>query len=169
MRRERVYDLIKRAPRSMDTMDKIKELISLMNTNNLVEIEVQEDTLRIKVRRGDGIQPSVLHAHQFPIIPEEKQLPQIQKDNSLAISSPMVGTFYRAPSPGAEPFVQIADVVDPETVVCVIEAMKIINEIKAEVSGKIVEILVEDGKAVEYGQPLFRVLPVSTSMKGQQG
>ncbi|MFQ5956566.1 MAG: acetyl-CoA carboxylase biotin carboxyl carrier protein, partial [Candidatus Brocadiales bacterium] len=80
-------------------------------------------------------------------------------DNSLEISSPMVGTFYRAATPGAEPHVEVGDTVDPETVVCVIEAMKIINEIKAEVTGKVAEILVEDGAPVEFGQPLFRVQP----------
>ncbi|HHT9119539.1 MAG TPA: acetyl-CoA carboxylase biotin carboxyl carrier protein [Candidatus Hypogeohydataceae bacterium YC41] len=152
----------------METMNKIKELISLMNTNNLVEIEVQEDDLRIKVRRGDGIQHSVLPAHQLTGVAEERQPLLTQKDNLLAISSPMVGTFYKAPTPGAKPFVEAGDTVEPESVVCVIEAMKIINEIKAELSGKIVEVLVEDGKAVEYGQPLFRVLPVSPEQSAQQ-
>lgn len=152
----------------MDTMNKVKELISLMNTNNLAEIEVQEDALRIKVRRSNGIQPSILPSHQLPGVAEEGQLLLTRKDNFLEISAPMVGTFYRSPTPGAEPFVEVGDVVDPETVVCVLEAMKIINEIKAELAGKIVEVLVEDGKAVEYGQPLFRVLPVAPEQKAQQ-
>lgn len=152
----------------MDTMNKIKELISLMNTNNLAEIEVQEDTLRIKVRRSNGVQPSILPAHQLPGVMEEGQPLLPRKDNCLDITSPMVGTFYKAPTPGAEPFVGVGDLVDPETVVCVIEAMKIINEIKAELSGKVVEVMAEDGKAVEYGQPLFRVLPVSPEQPAQQ-
>ncbi len=152
----------------MDTMSKIKELISLMNTNDLAEIEVQEDALRIKVRRSNGIQPAVLPTHQLPGVVESGQPLLTRKDNLLEITSPMVGTFYKAPTPGAEPFVEVGDVVDPETVVCVIEAMKIINEIKAELSGKIVEVLVEDGKAVEYGQPLFRVSPAPPEQQTTQ-
>jgi acetyl-CoA carboxylase biotin carboxyl carrier protein len=152
----------------MDTMNKIKELISLMNTNNLAEIEVQEDTLRIKVRRSNGIQPSILPSHQLPGVMEEGPPLLTRKDNLLVISSPMVGTFYKAPTPGAEPFVEVGGVVDQETVVCVIEAMKIINEIKAELSGKIVEVLVEDGEAVEFGRPLFRLLPASPEQGSQQ-
>lgn len=140
----------------------------MMNTNNLAEIEVQEDTLRIKVRRSDGIQHSILPTHQLPGVMEEGQHLLTKKDNFLVISSPMVGTFYKAPTPGAEPFVEVGDIVDPETVVCVLEAMKIINEIKAELSGKIVEVMVGDGEAVEYGQPLFRVLPVSPEQTAQQ-
>ncbi|MEK7822270.1 MAG: acetyl-CoA carboxylase biotin carboxyl carrier protein [Planctomycetota bacterium] len=168
MRLERISDLSKRVYRSMDTMNKIKELISLMNTNDLAEIEVQEDTFRIKVRRSNGVQPSVLPSHQLPGAMEEGQRLLPRKDNFLEIASPMVGTFYKAPTPGAEPFVGVGDMVDPETVVCVIEAMKIINEIKAELSGKVVEVLVEDGKAVEYGQPLFRVFPLSPEQTAQQ-
>ncbi len=87
--------------------------------------------------------------------PEASGLPE----NTVAIESPMVGTFYRAPSPDAEPFAQEGDTVDPEKVVCIIEAMKVMNEIKAETSGTIIKILVENGEPVEYGQPLFLVKP----------
>lgn len=143
----------------MSTMDKIKELISLMNANDLAEIEVQEDALRIKVRKTNGgFQHAVLQPGSLPP-PAEGTQPVSKKDNFIEISSPMVGTFYRSSTPGAEPHVEVGDMVEPDTVVCVIEAMKIINEIKAEVSGKVVEVLVEDGKPVEFGQPLFRVLP----------
>lgn len=146
----------------MSTMDKIKELISLMNANDLAEIEVQEDALRIKVRKTNGgFQHAVFPSGSLPP-PAEGMQPISKKDNFIEISSPMVGTFYRASTPGAEPHVEVGDTVDPETVVCVIEAMKIINEIKAEVTGKVVEVLVEDGKPVEFGQPLFKVLPSSS-------
>lgn len=144
----------------MDTIDKVKEIISLMNVHNLAEIEVQEDTLKIRVRRTNGgLQPSMLPSGNLPsAVGGEAQYLLAQKD-FLEIASPMVGTFYRAATPGAEPYIEIGDTVGPETVVCVIEAMKIINEIKAEVVGKVVEVLVEDGKAVEFGQPLFRLMP----------
>lgn len=151
---------MKRILKSMDTIDKVKEIISLMNVHNLAEIEVQEDTLKIRVRRTNGgLQSAMLPSGNIPTaVGEEAQYLLTQKD-FLEIASPMVGTFYRAATPGAEPYIEIGDTVGPETVVCVIEAMKIINEIKAEVVGKVVEVLVEDGKAVEFGQPLFRLMP----------
>lgn len=146
----------------MSTMDKIKELISLMNANDLAEIEIQEDALRIKVRKTDGgYQPMVLPSGSLPA-PAELVGPPAAKDNLAEITSPMVGTFYRAATPGAEPYVEVGDALDPETSVCVIEAMKIINEIKAEVSGKVAEILVEDGQPVEFGQPLFKLVPAGS-------
>ncbi len=146
----------------MSTMDKIKELISLMNANDLSEIEIQEDALRIKVRKTDGgYQPMVLPAGSLPA-PAEVVQQLANKDNLAEITSPMVGTFYRAATPGAEPLVEVGDTLDPETPVCVIEAMKIINEIKAEVTGKVAETLVEDGQPVEFGQPLFKVAPTGS-------
>jgi acetyl-CoA carboxylase biotin carboxyl carrier protein len=83
-----------------------------------------------------------------------------QPANLHEIASPMVGTFYRAPSPDSAPYVELGQKVTPDTVVCIIEAMKVMNEIKAETTGTIVEILVENGKSVEFGQPLFRVKPL---------
>jgi acetyl-CoA carboxylase biotin carboxyl carrier protein len=80
-------------------------------------------------------------------------------DNLVAITSPMVGTFYRAPSEGAEPYVTVGSFVEPDTVVCIVEAMKVMNEVKADVAGEIVEILVQNGEPVEYGQELFMVKP----------
>ncbi len=154
---------MKRFPKNMSTMDKIKELISLMNANDLAEIEIQEDALRIKVRRTNGgFQHTILPPGSLPAPAEALQQPVPKKDNLVEISSPMVGTFYRAATPGAEPQVEVGDPLDPETAVCVIEAMKIINEIKAEVTGKVVEVLVEDGEPVEFGQPLFKVLPTAS-------
>ncbi|HHT9135318.1 MAG TPA: acetyl-CoA carboxylase biotin carboxyl carrier protein [Candidatus Avalokitesvara rifleensis] len=154
---------MKRTPINMSTMDKIKELISLMNANDLSEIEIQEDTLRIKVKKTNGgFQPAFLPSVPSGSLPAPAgsvQQPLLKKDNLKEITSPMVGTFYRAATPGAEPHVEVGDVLDPDTVVCVIEAMKIINEIKAEVTGKVVEVLVDDGMPVEFGQPLFRVQP----------
>lgn len=91
----------------------------------------------------------------------EKEAPKtdVNDDNLVKIVSPMVGTFYRAPAPDADPYVKIGDKVDEKTIVCIVEAMKLMNEIEAEVRGEIVDILVENGQLVEYGQPMFLVKP----------
>lgn len=154
----------------MQIIDKVKQLVTLMNENNLSEIEVQEDATKICIRKSNGsyqhtitpikeLKESTPLPSTNPYVQEGSSPFQLPKkiDNSVEITAPMVGTFYRASSPGADPYVDIGTVVDHETVVCVIEAMKIINEVKAEIDGEIVEALVEDGRAVEFGQPLFRV------------
>ncbi len=144
----------------MELIEKVKKLISLMNENGLAEIEVEEDATKIRLKRNslDSIQTSI----QLPDV--KSSLPEgatkyITSDNESSVSeivAPMVGTFYTS-APAADPYVAVGDGVGEETVVCIIEAMKIMNEVKAEVKGKIVEILVDNGTAVEYGQPLFRV------------
>jgi acetyl-CoA carboxylase biotin carboxyl carrier protein len=144
----------------MELIEKVKKLISLMNENGLAEIEVEEDATKIRLKRNslDSIQTSI----QLPDV--KSSLPEgatkyITSDNESSVSeivAPMVGTFYTS-APAADPYVAVGDGVGEETVVCIIEAMKIMNEVKAEVKGKIVEILVENGTAVEYGQPLFSV------------
>jgi acetyl-CoA carboxylase biotin carboxyl carrier protein len=144
----------------MELIEKVKKLISLMNENGLAEIEVEEDATKIRLKRNnlDSIQTSI----QLPDV--KSSLPEgatkyITSDNESSISeivAPMVGTFYTS-APAADPYVAVGDGVGEETVVCIIEAMKIMNEVKAEVKGKIVEILVDNGTAVEYGQPLFSV------------
>ena len=160
----------------MQIIEKVKQLVALMNENNLSEIEVLEDTTKISIRKSNGTYqhtitpynelkgPTQLPATD-PYVQEgssQFQMPN-KMDNCVEITAPMVGTFYRASSPGAEPYIETGSVVGQETVVCVIEAMKIINEVKAEIEGEIVEVLVEDGRAVEFGQPLFRVKAPSLS------
>ncbi len=144
----------------MELIEKVKKLISLMNENGLAEIEVEEDATKIRLKRNslDSIQTSI----QLPDV--KSSLPEgatkyITSDNESSVSeivAPMVGTFYTS-APAADPYVAVGDGVGEETVVCIIEAMKIMNEVKAEVKGEIVEILVDNGTAVEYGQPLFSV------------
>lgn len=144
----------------MEVIKKVKELISLMNENNLTEIEVEEEGTKIRLKRNnlDSVQTSI----QLPSIKaslqegSNKYLTSKQDKEFSEIVAPMVGTFYSS-APGADPYVNIGDTVDEETVVCIIEAMKIMNEVKAETEGKIVEVIVENGAAVEFGQPLFRV------------
>jgi acetyl-CoA carboxylase biotin carboxyl carrier protein len=152
---------------------KVKELVELMKENDLVEIEIVEGDSRIHLKRPGAdarlIQyqpmggpmpaypPHVPMAQ--PAAPAAAAAPAAVDSSLQPIKSPIVGTFYMAPSPDAAPFVKVGDQVNPETVVCIIEAMKVMNEIKAEMSGTVVEVCCKDGQAVEYGQALFKVRP----------
>ncbi|HMO49738.1 MAG TPA: acetyl-CoA carboxylase biotin carboxyl carrier protein [Kiritimatiellia bacterium] len=154
----------------------IKKIIELMKENELSEFELAEEGFRITVRRPyAGAAPQVMMgqapgpyypsfapapavaggAPSAPAAPAKEELPS----NLIEIKSPMVGTFYRSASPEAEPYAAVGGTVEAESVVCIIEAMKVMNEIKAEVCGTIRKILVENATAVEYGQPLFLVEP----------
>jgi len=134
-------------------LEKLKEFIEFMNEHNLCELEIEEEGKRIRLKKF-GEQTHSIIQQATPTLKEEK------KEGLIEIKSPMVGTFYRAPSPGANPYVEIEDIINPGDVVCIVEAMKLMNEIKAEVGGKIKEILVENGQPVEFGQTLFLVEPV---------
>ena len=156
----------------MSIIDKVKQLISIMNENDLSEIEIQEDANKIRLKKSEigyshAISPVVTPAfHPSKSIQESAHhIVTKEGENLLEIISPMVGTFYRASAPGADPCVNVGDFVNEETVVCIIEAMKIMNEVKAETAGEIVDIIVSDGEAVEYGQPLFRVKPSTEATK----
>jgi len=137
-------------------LEKIKELVDLMKVNDLVELEIVDGENKIHLKRpgsGSGVvtqMPAVAAAAE-PAAEEQKD------DGLVEIKSPIVGTFYTAPSPDSEPFVAVNSRVAVDDVVCIVEAMKVMNEIKAEVSGTIVQILCEQGEAVEYGQAIFKV------------
>jgi acetyl-CoA carboxylase biotin carboxyl carrier protein len=148
----------------------IKELITLMNENDLIELEIEREGTKIRLRKSSAgrfeaitEEPGMLQRviqiskpeQEFPVKKEEKP-----EKNLVAIKAPMVGTFYRAAAPDAKPFVEIGQVVEVGQVVCIIEAMKLMNEIKSEVKGKIAEVLVENASSIEYGQVLFMVEPV---------
>jgi len=148
-------------------LKEIKELIALMNENNLTEIEMERDGLKIRLKKGaSGISSEIVPSEMpLPITPPSEVKvtePKIEETGKkiIQIKSPMVGTFYRAPSPEAAPFVEAGTKVEVGQVVCIIEAMKLMNEIKSEVKGKVVEILAEDGEPVEFGQALFIIEPV---------
>ena len=157
----------------MDVMERLRQLVAMMNENDLAEVEVEEPQLRIKVAKKQALQyippgfsaaqlqqlPGYHPALEMPQVSQGEGLPARRQENLVEISSPMVGTFYRASSPGGEPYVSVGVRVDPDAVVCIIEAMKVMNEIRAEVSGEIVEILIEDTEPVEFGQVLFLVRP----------
>ncbi len=139
----------------------IKDMIALMEENGLSELEIDSEGVRVKLKKGaEGGAPVTSASPQVSSLPagapESAAAPEEEKA-LVEITSPIVGTFYRAAGPDTEAFVEIGSTLEPETTVCIIEAMKVMNEIKAEVEGRIVEILVSNGEAVEFGQPLFRV------------
>ena len=156
-------------------LKKIKELIKIMKANEMVEVEIKHGDDKIFLKRSQPQQivnqmPVMrLDAGAVPVSPQAAEVsgqPAAQQsapgdENLKEIPSPIVGTFYATPSPDSEPYVEVGTVVEPQTVVCIIEAMKVLNEIKAEIGGTIVEVLVTNGQAVEYGQPLFKVKPES--------
>jgi len=151
----------------------IKAVIDLMRKNSLTEFEYEKDGTKIRIQRGSDGKPQVFTttpgiAPAPALVPIPMAVPTATVPNSApapapeslpSINSPMVGTFYASPAPDAPSYVSVGTVVTPESVVCIIEAMKVMNEIKAEMSGTITEILVESGKPVEFGKPLFRIRP----------
>ncbi len=153
---------------------KIRRLVELMKEHDLNEIDLRQDDMRIQLRRGiaadGGVYPQVTTQAPQPAAPAAalpaaaapaaQSKPAAAPDDEYAvITSPMVGTFYSASDPEAAPFVKVGDHVGPETTVCIVEAMKVFNEIPAEVSGKIVTVLGKNGEPIEFGQPLFKVDP----------
>ncbi len=152
----------------------VRKLVKIVDTSGITDLEIEEDGLRIKVAKKirnnqTNSQPqmvvqteSVTASALTATNNEEKAPAEKSKEptgNIHEINSPIVGTFYRAPAPDADPYVQVGDSVSTGTVLCVIEAMKLMNEIESDVSGKVVKILVENGKPVEYNQPLFLIDP----------
>jgi acetyl-CoA carboxylase biotin carboxyl carrier protein len=149
----------------------IKAIIDLMKKNAIAEFELERQDFKIKLRRGGGsaVQyeelPAPQTAQPVQIAPQAAAAPagaapQAPVSGEVEIKSPMIGTFYRAPSPESADYAEIGTEVNPESVVCIIEAMKVMNEIKAEVRGVITEILIDNAKPVEFGQPMFRIRPV---------
>ena len=147
-------------------VDKIRELIALMKENDLTEIRIIDGETRLWLKRGvpgerlpaPGAGPAISPAGRW-VPAAAGTVPPPEEAHLLAIESPMVGTFYRSPAPDVDPYVRVGDRVTAETVVCIVEAMKVMNEIKAEVAGTIEKILVENGNPVEFGQPMFMVKP----------
>lgn len=156
----------------MDIKD-LKQIIDLMKRSELTELEIEEANLKLRLRREatggvvsyvERTDRSTGAPFEFPQAPASQGAPAaaaapavIEDKNVVFIKSPMVGTFYRASSPESTPFVSMGTVIRPESVVCIIEAMKVLNEIHAEISGTVIEMLVENGQSVEFGQPLFKI------------
>ena len=143
---------------------RIRRLVELMNEHELGEIDLKQADQRIRIKKGG--EPVITHAapspQPAPVAQQAAAAPSAGKpaddDKATYIKSPMVGTFYISPSPDAPAFVKVGDHIGPTTTVCIIEAMKVFNEIPAETSGQIVAVLVENGEPVEFGQKLFKVI-----------
>jgi acetyl-CoA carboxylase biotin carboxyl carrier protein len=157
----------------------IKAVIDLMKKNSVSEFELEKQDFKIRLKRGfNGSSTASVQYEDAPLVaytpapvvlpaipapataPVVAASPPLSTSNEPEIKSPMIGTFYRAPSPESAPYVEVGTEVNPDTVVCIIEAMKVMNEIKAEVKGVITQVLVENAKPVEFGQPLFKVRPI---------
>jgi acetyl-CoA carboxylase biotin carboxyl carrier protein len=169
------------AAKASVNMEELRELIALLRDNGLAELELEREDFRVRLRR-EGVSFSGDHSQYIavpaPVSVSNPTAPTAPASNPAAapahpgaeastaasadqdlhiVPSPIVGTFYRSPSPTAEPFVKIGSNVEPATVVCIIEAMKLMNEIQAEATGEVVKVYVENGQPVEYGQPLFGI------------
>jgi len=147
------------------TVDRVKTLLDLMKENELTELEFEEENFRVYLKKGGNEVPQVMAVSAPPAPRAETKEPldtgakAKKDDNLLTITSPIVGTFYRSPTPEEPPFADVGDSVNADDIVCIIEAMKVMNNVKAEVSGVIKETLVENAQPVEFGQPLFLVEP----------
>ena len=130
--------------------DDVREIFRIIDESELAELRIETEGLSLHVLRG-GAAPATAE-------PAEPSAPAVD-GNGVAIVSPLLGTFYRAPAPGEPPFVEVGASVDPDTIVCIIEVMKMMNSVPAGVTGTIAEIHVDNAQPVEYGQPLFRVQP----------
>ena len=161
------------SPSNQDIFDvrKIRRLVELMNEHDLSGMDLRQGDMRIQLWRGgaaavaQAVAPPAIAAPPAPMlaVPAPPAAPvavpeaAAQDENIAVITSPMIGTYYSAPDPDAEPYAKVGDTVHAETTVCIVEAMKVFNEIQAEVSGKIVAVLLENGEPVEFGQALFKV------------
>lgn len=145
-------------------IDQIKQVAELMKNYDLTEIDMESEDLKLTLRRGSVAAAPVQMAPAAPAAAPATPAAAPEAVNeagaetsAITVDSPIVGTFYAAPSPDAEPYVKVGDSVTEDTVVCIVEAMKVMNEIKAEKAGKIKKILVDNATPVEYGQPLFEL------------
>lgn len=145
------------------TIKELKEMIHLMQEHGLTELEVEKDGFKIRIKKGllgtivqEGSQLAT-PASPLQSLPVGEEAKPAEESGIVLVRSPMVGTFYTAPAPDAAPYVSVGKEVKEGDVLCIIEAMKLMNEIKSEVQGRIVEILVQNGQPIEFDQPLFKI------------
>lgn len=150
----------------------LKELIDLMKNTDISELEIEKGGVKVKLKKGHLLITPAAAKAEIPVLQtmeketvagkeEKPSVPSVEEEKGLiTVASPIVGTFYRAPAPDAKPYVEVGDIVKKGQVLCLVEAMKLMNEIEAELNGKIAAVLVDNGHPVEYGEALFKVEPV---------
>lgn len=145
-------------------LEELKELLELFEARNISELELEHNGFRIKLKKEvTGAASNLARSITLQKSPEEQSNmlePPSPESNFLQITSPIVGTFYRASAPGSDPFVDVNDIVEKGQVLCIVEAMKMMNEIESEVRGRIVAILAQNSQPIEYGEPLFLIEPM---------
>lgn len=148
----------------------LKELIDLIRNTDISELEIEKGGVKVKLKKGHfpampaitRIEAAVPQNIERQVVSarEEKSAASVEEEKGIVtVTSPLVGTFYRAPAPDAKPYVETGDIVKKGQIICLVEAMKLMNEIEADINGKIAAILVENGQPVEFGQPLFKIEP----------
>jgi acetyl-CoA carboxylase biotin carboxyl carrier protein len=142
-------------------LEDLKELIELLKETDITELQLEKDGTKVKIKREKLLSSIEMPIHKSTVF-QEKIVAETEEETQrlITITSPIVGTFYRSPSPEASPFVEVGLKVNKGQVLCIVEAMKLMNEIESDVEGVVVKILVENGQPVEYGEPLFLIEPV---------
>jgi acetyl-CoA carboxylase biotin carboxyl carrier protein len=145
----------------MMELEELKELIELLKETDVTELQIEKDGTKVKIKREKILSSIEIPVHKPPVIQERAVVETEDETQRLVtITSPIVGTFYRVPSPDANPFVEVGSKVSKGQVLCIVEAMKLMNEIESDVDGIVIKILVDNGQPVEYGEPLFLIEPV---------
>ncbi len=139
----------------------IRVLAKMLSQYDLTEVEVEHGSQRVRLRRERAVQPAVLTAPVTPVVEAPRPTPEVPQDDGAAvITSPFIGTFYQAPGPEVEPFVKVGQEIKKGQVLCIIEAMKLMNEIESDIDCKILQVVAKNAEPVEFGQTLFKVSPL---------
>jgi acetyl-CoA carboxylase biotin carboxyl carrier protein len=141
-------------------IDDLKELIDLIKETDITDLQLEKDGTKVRIKRERMLSPMEIQVQKLGGLQEKVISTAEEETRLITITSPIVGTFYRAPSPEAAPFIEIGSRVKKGQVLCIVEAMKLMNEIESEVDGTVIKILVENGQPVEYGEPLFLIEPI---------
>jgi acetyl-CoA carboxylase biotin carboxyl carrier protein len=141
-------------------LEDLKELIEYLKETDITEISIEKDGIKVKIKREKMLSPMEISVQKLGSLQEKVTRETEEETRVITVTSPIVGTFFRAPSPEADPFVETGSKVKKGQVLCIVEAMKLMNEIESEVDGVVIKILVDNGQPVEYGEPLFLIEPI---------
>ena len=144
----------------MMELEDLKELIEYLKETDITEISIEKDGIKVRIKREKILSPMDISVQKLGSLHEKVTGETEEETRVITVTSPIVGTFFRAPSPEADPFVETGSKVKKGQVLCIVEAMKLMNEIESEVDGVVIKILVDNGQPVEYGEPLFLIEPV---------